>query len=318
MAGWGRVAVPAPLLTRFHPCALGFVDVMQLLSQVIVDSILLSGLYTLLAVGLSLGFGVTRIINFAHGEFVMLGAYGAFWLFTLFKVDPLISLPLIVVGGYFVGWLVFKIAVEKVLAAPHLNQILLMFGIHLVLQNIAVVLWTGDVRSAMPDYALSTWTFGDVFIIHGRLIAFAVATVMIGGLIGWLHFTESGRAVRAVSQNRDAAVLMGINPVRMYALSFAANSALAAATGVVVSFLINITPFMGFSILLKALAIVILGGLGSVIGTLVGAVILAFSETTVAYYVPEGSGWAEGIAFALIIAILVVRPRGIAGESKET
>jgi branched-chain amino acid transport system permease protein len=95
------------------------------------------------------------------------------------------------------------------------------------------------------------------------------------------------------------------------------NSALAAATGVIVSFLINITPFMGFSILLKALAIVILGGLGSVIGTVIGAVILAFSETAVAYYVPEGSGWAEGVAFALIISILVIRPRGIAGDARE-
>jgi branched-chain amino acid transport system permease protein len=290
---------------------------MELLPQVLIDSLLLSGLYTLLAVGLSLGFGVTRIINFAHGEFVMLGAYAAFWLFTLYGVDPLLSLPLIVVGGYLLGWIVFKITVEKVLNAPHLNQILLLFGIHLSLQNIAVVLWTGDIRSAMPTYAISTWVLGDVFVIHGRLIAFAVAAIMIGGLMAWLKWTENGRAVRAVSQNRDAAVLMGINPVRMYALSFAASSALAAATGVIVSFMINITPFMGFSILLKALAIVILGGLGSIGGTIVGAAILAFSETSVSYYVPEGSGWAEGVAFALIVAILVVRPRGIAGESKE-
>ena len=110
---------------------------------------------------------------------------------------------------------------------------------------------------------------------------------------------------------------MGINPGQMYALSFALNTALAAATGVIVSFLINITPFMGFSILLKALAIVILGGLGSVFGTVIGAVILAFCETAVAYYVPEGSGWAEGVAFALIAAILIVRPRGIAGDARE-
>lgn len=284
----------------------------------LIDALLLSGLYTLLAVGLSLGFGVTRIINFAHGEFVMLGAYGAFWLFTLYKIDPLISLPLVVVGGYCVGWLVFKIAVEKALSAPHLNQILLMFGILLTLQNIAIILFTGDIRSVMPGYAISTWVFGDVFVIHGRLIAFAVAAVMVVGLMAWLKWTEYGRAIRAVSQNRDAAVLMGINPSQMYALSFALNSALAAATGVVISFIFNITPFMGFPILLKALAIVILGGLGSIFGTVIGAFILAFSETAVAYYVPEGSGWTEGVAFALIVAILIVRPRGIAGESRET
>jgi branched-chain amino acid transport system permease protein len=290
---------------------------MLLLPQVIIDAVLLAGLYTLMAVGLSLGFGVTRIINFAHGEFVMLGAYGAFWLFKLYNVDPLISLPVIVVGGYLVGWLVFKIAVEKALSAPHLNQILLMFGVHLVLQNIATIMFTGDIRSAMPEYAVTTMVLGDFFIIYGRLIAFAVACVMVVGLIVWLSYSEYGRAIRATSQNRDAAVLMGINPGQMYALSFALNSALAAATGVIVSFLINITPFMGFSILLKALAIVILGGLGSVIGTVIGAVILAFCETGVAYYVPEGSGWAEGVAFALIVAILIVRPRGIAGDARE-
>lgn len=291
---------------------------MQILPQAIIDAVLLSGLYTLLAIGLSLGFGVTRIINFAHGEFVMLGAYGAFWLLRLYGVDPMIALPLIVCGGYAIGWVVFKLTVERVLTAPHLNQILLMFGIHLSLQNIAVVLWTGDVRSSMPEYALSTWVLGDYFIIHGRLIAFGVAVALVCLLMWWLYRTEYGRAVRAVSQNRDAAVLMGIDPVRMFALSFALNAALAAATGVVVSFMINITPFMGFPILLKALAIVILGGLGSISGTVIGATILAFSETGVSYYVPEGAGWAEGIAFALMVAILVIRPRGIAGEARET
>src|SRR5450759_2973768 len=125
------------------------------LVQLLIDALLMGGLYALMSIGLSLGFGVTRIINFAHGEFVMLGAYGAFWLFTLYKIDPLIALPLIVVSGYCVGWLIFKIAVERALSAPHLNQILLMFGILLTLQNIAIILFTGDIRSAMPSYAIS-------------------------------------------------------------------------------------------------------------------------------------------------------------------
>jgi branched-chain amino acid transport system permease protein len=290
--------------------------VLELLPQVLVDSLLLAGLYTLMAVGLSLGFGVTRIINFAHGECVMLGAYGAFWFFHLWGVDPLIALPLLVVAGFVGGWGLFKVAIEKVLEAPHLNQILLTFGIALALQHVAVVLWTGDVRSVTPSYALATWVFDDLFIIHGRLIAFGVAIVLVLGLIAWLEWSESGRAVRAVAQNHDAAILMGIDPARMYALAFAINTALAVASGVVISFLINITPFMGFPVLLKGIAIVILGGLGSVMGTVIGAIALALAETVVAYYVPEGSGWAEGVAFTLIIAILLVRPTGIAGKSQ--
>lgn len=289
---------------------------MELLPQVLVDSLLLAGLYTLMAVGLSLGFGVTRIINFAHGECVMLGAYGAFWCLHLWGVDPLISLPVLVVVGYAGGWVLFKVAIEKVLEAPHLNQILLTFGIALALQHVAVVLWTGDIRSATPPYALSTSVFGDLFIIHGRLIAFGVAIALVLGLMAWLEWSEDGRAVRAVAQNHDAAILMGIDPARMYALAFAINTALAVASGVVMSFLINISPFMGFHVLLKGIAIVILGGLGSVVGTVIGAIALAFAETAVAYYVPEGSGWAEGVAFTLIVAILIVRPTGIAGKSQ--
>jgi len=134
----------------------------------------------------------------------------------------------------------------------------------------------------------------------------------------WLYRSETGRAVRAVAQNRDAAVLMGIDPARVYALSFAVSAALGVASGSIVSFLINITPFMGFPILLKAVAIVILGGLGSVAGTVIGAFVLAIAETMVAYYVPDGAGWTEGVAFALIVAILLIRPRGIAGQSLAT
>lgn len=287
-------------------------------AQLLIDAVLMGGLYALMSVGLSLGFGVVRIINFAHGEFVMLGAYGAFWALTLWHVDPLVALPLLIVLGYLGGWLLFRGVIAWVLKAPALNQILLTFGVALVLQHIAVVLWTGDVRSATPDYALSTTIIGDVFVMHGRLIAFAVACVLIAALMAWLQRSEIGRAVRAVAQNHDAAILMGIDPGRIYALSFAVSTALGVASGTIVSFLINITPFMGFPILLKTVAIVILGGLGSIAGTVIGAFILAIAETMVAYYVPEGAGWTEGVAFALIVAILLLRPRGIIGHSLAT
>jgi branched-chain amino acid transport system permease protein len=226
-------------------------------------------------------------------------------------------LPVIIVGGYLLGQLIFKVAIEKALDAPNLNQILLMFGVLLVIQNVAVILFTGDIRSTMPAYAIATASFSEFFVIYGRLVAFVVAVVLVGALLLWMTRTEYGRAIRAVSENRNAAILMGINPGKMYALSFAINSALAAAAGVIVSFLINITPFMGFPVLLKSLAIVILGGLGSIIGTVVGATILAVVETVVSYYVPEGSGWTEGVAFALIVLILMLRPRGIFGDARE-
>jgi branched-chain amino acid transport system permease protein len=291
---------------------------MDLIPQAFSDAVLLAGLYTLMAVGLSLSFGVVRIINFAQGEMIMLGAYGAFWLFTLLGVDPLLSLPLLVAGGFGLGWLIFRGFVAKVLDAPHINQILLTFGLGLAIQHIAIVLWTGNARSTTPAYATESSLIGDVLLVHGRVVAFAVAFAMIAVLIAWLQWSETGRATRAVAENRSAAILMGIDVNWIYSLSFGISCALSVATGVVVSFILTVTPFMGFPMLVKAIAIVILGGLGSIAGTVIGAFALAFAETFVSYYLPEGSGWAEGIAFVLIICILILRPRGILGQAVET
>lgn len=291
---------------------------MDLLPQVLADSILLGGLYSLMAVGMSLSFGIIRIINFAHGEMVMLGAYGAFWLFVLLGLDPLVALPLILIAGFCLGWVLFRVVIVKVLDAPHLNQILLTFGLGLVIQNLAAMLWSANARSTTPEYAIASWFLGDLFLSQGRLIAFIVAAVLIAALIVWLNWSETGRATRAVAENRAAATLMGINVRKIYALSFGVSSALGAATGVIISFIITITPFMGFPILIKAVAIVILGGMGSVAGAVIGAFLLAFGETFMSYYVSDGSGWAEGLAFVIIFAILLLRPRGIFGQAVET
>lgn len=291
---------------------------MELFYQASGDAILLAGLYGLMAVGMSLSFGIIRLINFAHGEMIMLGAYGAFWMFEIAGIDPLVALTPLIVMGFLIGWVIFRGLIGKVLDAPHVNQILLTFGLGLAIQNLAVILWTADSRSAKPAYATSSSIVGPIFLVHGRVLAFVVAATLIGGLIAWLKWSETGRATRAVAENRAAATLMGINVNRIYALATGLSCALGVATGVIVSFILTITPFMGFPMLVKAIAIVILGGMGSVAGTAIGACALAFGETFVAYYVTEGSGWGEGISFILIIALLILRPRGILGESVET
>lgn len=291
---------------------------MDIISQSLSDAVLLGGFYTLMAVGLSLSFGIVRIINFAHGEIIMIGAYGAYWFFISFGMDPLVALPLLMVGGFCLGWLLFRGLITKVLNAPHINQILLTFGLGLVFQNLVVIYWGADARSTTPAYATTSVEFGDVFMPYSRLAAFAVAAALIFALVAWLRWSETGRATRAVAENRSAAALMGINVNQIYALSFGLSCALGVATGVVLSFIITVTPFMGFPMLVKGVAIVILGGLGSIAGTVIGAFVLAFAETFMSYYLPEGSGWAEGIAFVLIVAILILRPRGIVGQTVET
>lgn len=288
---------------------------MDYIPQLIVDALLLGGIYTLMVIGLALSFGVTRVINFAHGEMVMLGAYGAFTVFAGFGVDPLIAMPVLMVAGGLLGMGLFRITISPVLKAPHVNQILLTFGIGLVLQNLALVIWSADERSVVPAYAYSSFEFGDVVVSGGRLIGFAIAATLVLALFLWLKRTEFGRATRALAEQHDAALLMGINVNQMYALAFGLSVALGVATGVILSFLGAVTPFMGFHILVKGFAIIVLGGLGSIVGAVMGAFLLAFAETAVSYYVPNGTGWAEAVAFLTLFVVLVLRPRGIIGQA---
>jgi len=290
---------------------------MALYIQFVVDSLLQGALYSLVAVGMSLCFGVTRIINFAYGEFVMLGAYGAFWLSTNWGVDPIVALPFLAVLGYVGGLVNFRTCVSRILNAPQINQILLTFGIGLVLQNFAVMAWTGDVRSLQPRYALESFIFGSIILPIGQLIAVAFVILGVAALVIWLERAELGRATQAIAQNGEAASLVGINVKFVYELSFSISSAMAVASGVVMSFLIPIFPFMGFGIIVKVFAIVILGGLGSIAGSIAGAFALALSETAVAYFVPDGNAWAEGVAFAVLVCILLLRPSGIVRQAME-
>lgn len=287
---------------------------MGYLAQAFVDALLLGGIYTLMVIGLALSLGITRVINFTHGEAIMLGAYGAYWALALFGIDPLIALPGLVILGTIAGYIVFRLAIAPVLDAPPENQILLTFGIGLVLQNVALIMWTGNERSTNPPYTFSSLEFGNIVISGGRVIGFCVALALVVGLFLWLKFGELGRACRALAENREAATLMGINVPRLYALSFGISTAMAASTGAICSFIFAITPFMGFDMLVKGFAIIILGGLGNILGAVAGAFLLAFAETFVAYYVPDGNGWSEAVAFGVLFVTLVLRPRGIAGH----
>jgi branched-chain amino acid transport system permease protein len=291
---------------------------MAYLEQCLIDGVLLGGIYVLLAFGLTLSFGVTRVVNFAHGEFIMVGAYAAFWALALLKLDPLVSLPLAMLAATVVGMLLFRLVESRILNAPDENQILLTFGLALILQNVALILWSGDERSTNPPYAFSSLMYGELVVPGARLIGCLVALILVGLVFLWLRYAELGRATRALAENREAAVLMGINVPQMYALAFGLSVALAMAAGAILSFVSAVTPFMGFEILGKIFAIVILGGLGSVLGSVIGALLLGLTETFVAYYIPEGNGWTEAVAFAVLFLVLIVRPSGIAGREITT
>ncbi len=284
---------------------------MDSLIQVIVNGILISGLYALIAVGLTLIFGVMRIINFAHGEFMMLGGYATYWLFVFLKVDPLFSLliSLILVGA--LGMVVQKYLISRVINAPHLNQILLTFGLLIVLQNIALILWTGDFVSVQTWYSSMSLNIGLVRISVAKLGVFCAAIILMILLGVGLKKTETGKVLRAVTQNPESAQLMGINVNRAYMVAFAIGSGLAGLAGAATSTVMYIFPSVGSMFILKAFAIVVLGGMGSVLGAFVASFILGITESVVGTYVSGGGGWAEGVSFGMLILVLLFRPKGL-------
>lgn len=288
---------------------------MEALLQTLANGLLLSCLYALVALGLALVFGVMNIVNFAHGEFVMLGAFASYWLFAKAQIDPLFALPIVIVGMAIFGMAIYWVTIAPIINAPHINQILLTFGAGLVLQNVALLLWSADTRSVNPGWSDQAFPLGPIFLNQGRIAGAVVALLLFACLLVWLDRSRTGRALRAVSQNRAAASIVGVNVSRMFLLAFVIGAALAGAAGTMVSVILYTNPYIGFGHLIAGFAIVVLGGAGNVKGTLVAAFIIGVSEALISRYVTNGSAWAEGLFFLTIIGVLVLRPQGLLGKS---
>ncbi|HYA93076.1 MAG TPA: branched-chain amino acid ABC transporter permease [Thermodesulfobacteriota bacterium] len=284
---------------------------LAIFSQVIVNGILTGGLYALIAVGLTLIFGVMRVINFVHGETLMLGSYLTYFLFTLLGIDPFISLPLAIFALFVLGVAIQHFFINPVLDTPHLNQILLTFGLVLIIQNLALILWSGNYISMTTRYSAISLKFGPLSVGLTRFLGLVIAIFLTVLLTVVLKRTEWGKSVRAVTQDREAAMLMGIDVNRVNMVAFGVGSAMGGAAGVVTSMIMYVFPLVGMIFVLKAFAIVVLGGFGSIGGAVLGSLILGLTESIVTNYVPNGSGWAEGVSFVVMILILVIRPKGL-------
>jgi len=287
------------------------------LFQSFANGILIAGLYAAVTLGLTLVLGVMGIVNFAHGELVMLGAYSSFWLFTLLGIDPMLSIAVSGLILFFIGLPIYRFTIRPILKDPPLNQLLLTLGISIFLQNLAMILWKTDSRSVITSYSGMSLHLGMVHIGLTRLITFLIAVVLTVFLVFFLYKVRPGRAMRAVSENNTASWLIGINVQKTYLLAFGVASGLAGASGALVSTIMYTFPMVGFKLCLKAFCILILGGLGNIPGALFGSLILGLTESFVGTYVPEGSGWAEGISFILIMIILIIKPTGLAGTRRE-
>ncbi len=283
-----------------------------LLLQTALSGILLGAVYALLAGGLNLIFGVMRIINVAHADLMMLGAYSTFWLFSLAGVNPLLSLLVSMPLLFALGWGLQRFLVSRVVRASELTSLLLTFGISIVIVNLALYVFTGDFRSVA--YLSGSVVIGQMALSKVRLVAFAVALALTVAVYLFLRWHSWGRAIRATSQHADLALACGIDVDLVRLGTFGLAAGLAGAAGSLISMMYSIYPEMGAFFLLKAFAIIILGGRGSFPGAFLGAVILGLIESYTALWTTATH--AEAAAYVTLILVLLLRPSGLLGAEE--
>jgi len=281
--------------------------------QVIVNGLLIGGIYGLMAMGLGIIFGVMKIVNVAHGEFVMLGAYASFWLFFFSAsfLNPFFSLPISILVGFLIGLIIYKFVVHRVVKAPELTSLLLMFGIGIFISNTALYVWGSEYRGI--PFTLPSLTIAGVTIPLIRLSALILALAITA--IFYLLFMKTyiGKAIRAVSQDRNAASLMGINASRISMFSFGLGIALAFAVGSLITMIIPaVHPYMGAILGPLSFSIAVLGGLGSEKGAMVGGLIIGLTENIAGMFIQ--ASLAPTIYFIILVVVLLIKPTGLFGR----
>ena len=292
--------------------------ILQAIPQNLVFGILVGALYGLAALGLSLVFGVTKFLNVAHGELLMIGGYASFWIFSLWGIGPFLSLPLNILVLTLIGLVLYKLIFVRMVKLDVENKIkntmLVGFGLSLILQNLAIYFWTADDRGITTFYSAEAWTFLGVRFPLVRLASFAVAFICLIALNIYLRKTYTGRAIRATVEDWEAASLMGIDVHKVYLISFVSGAALAGIAGALVSITFSVNPFMGMHWTLKALVVMVLGGLGSFTGTFVGGILLGVTESATALLI--GGNYREIVGLVLFLLILIFRPQGLLGSKQ--
>ena len=288
------------------------------IAQNLVFGILVGGLYGLAAVGLSLVFGVTKFLNVAHGELLMFGGYAGFLIFSLWGVDPFLSLPLVVIFLVLIGLVLYKLLFSRMVKLTEENKIkntmLVGFGLSLILQNVALRLWTADDKGITTAYSGQAFTLLGVRFPIVRVASLVIALVCLLALHLFLRRTYTGKAIRATVQDWEAATLMAIDIQRVYLLAFVLSAALAGVAGALVAVGYSIQPAMGLEWTLIALIVMVLGGLGSIMGTFVGGLVLGVTQSLTSYWI--GGEYREIVALFIFLVVLVLRPQGLFGAKE--
>ncbi len=282
----------------------------QTFTQVCINALLLGGMYAVISVGLNLIFGVLKIINFAHGELIMLGMYTAYWLTTLYGLNPYISIPIVAMILFVVGVVIERVLIKPILKAPEVNQLLTTAALILVLQNLALILWRADYRGV--SVYVPTVTLGTLYIPGTRLVAFIGGLVTSLALYYVLMRTDIGRRIRAVAQDPEIASVLGINVSMIQTLTFGLGALLTGIAGSLLIPIYMVNPMVGGTFGLISWIIIVLGGLGSFVGALVGSFIIGFIEAFVGALISLEI--SRVVAFVIFIAVLFIKPTGLFGE----
>ena len=292
---------------------------LEAIAQNLVFGVLVGALYGLAALGLSLVFGVTKFLNVSHGELLMYGGYASFWAFTLLGVDPFLTIPFSVIFLVLIGIILYKLLFARMVKLNEetkiKNTLLVGFGLSLILQNLALRFWTADDRGITTFYSGWAVTFYGVRFPVVRIISLGIVLVCFLALHLFLKKTYTGKAIRATVEDWEAASLMGIDIHKVYQLSFVLGAALAGIAGTLVSVGYSIEPSMGLEWTLVGLIVMVLGGLGSIMGTLVGGIVLGVTQSATSYFI--GGTYREIVGLLLFLLVLIFRPQGLFGAKEE-
>jgi len=278
----------------------------MLLAQILLNGILLGGLYGLMALGMALVWGVLNIVNLAHGAFVMLGGYCVYFAFAGLGIDPFAALPIAFLAMFALGYVLQRYALNLIVRSAQLNTLLITFGLDVVLTYLAQLAFTADFRTINPSYSGANVTIFGLTVPLLRFAAFVAALLFATLLWVILQRTRLGRAIRATAQNLTAARLYGVDPARLYALTFGLGVGLAGAAGGLYGMVSQVTPYMGATLTAKSFVITILGGLGNPFGIVLGGIAIGVIEALASIYI--GPTFTDAISFGLLVLILIVRP----------
>jgi branched-chain amino acid transport system permease protein len=282
------------------------------LIQLIINGIFLGAIYALIAVGLNLIFGVMEIVNFAHGEFLMLAMYMVFWLFSKIALDPYLSMILILPGFFLLGIAVQRVIIKPILDAPMVAQLFATFGLSIVLQNLALFLWRADTHITQPSYATQVLSISNWMISLTSLLAFLVSVLTAFFVFLFIKKSYLGKAIRAVSQSRKGAMIVGINIHKIYYITFGIGIACVGVAACAMSPLYYVFPTVGLHFGITSFVVCVLGGLGSLPGAFLGGLIIGVVESLSGFFL--SIHLKEAIYFIIFLLILLVRPSGLLGE----